>query len=58
MLGVELVTDRQKKTPAKAETLYVMDKMKGNIFLGLLSSLVQKNQIDCFCRVDPGVTSD
>ncbi|KAL9236172.1 hypothetical protein vseg_010873 [Gypsophila vaccaria] len=28
MLGVELVTDRQKKTPAKAEILHVMDQMK------------------------------
>ncbi|KAF3448864.1 hypothetical protein FNV43_RR09580 [Rhamnella rubrinervis] len=30
MLGVELVTDRQLKTPAKAETLHVMDQMKEN----------------------------
>lgn len=29
MLGVELVTDRELKTPAKAETVHVMDKMKG-----------------------------
>ena len=29
MLGVELVTDRQLKTPAKEETLHVMDQMKG-----------------------------
>ncbi|KAB5561775.1 hypothetical protein DKX38_006732 [Salix brachista] len=28
MLGVELVTDRQRKTPAKAETLHIMDQMK------------------------------
>ncbi|KAJ6913370.1 hypothetical protein NC651_015781 [Populus alba x Populus x berolinensis] len=28
MLGVELVTDRQQKTPAKAETLHVMEQMK------------------------------
>ena len=28
MLGVELVTDRELKTPAKAETMHVMDKMK------------------------------
>ncbi|XP_022157292.1 alanine--glyoxylate aminotransferase 2 homolog 2, mitochondrial-like isoform X2 [Momordica charantia] len=33
MLGVELVTDRQLKTPAKAETLHLMDQMKD---LGLL----------------------
>ncbi|CAK7343648.1 unnamed protein product [Dovyalis caffra] len=28
MLGVELVTDREQKTPAKAETLHVMEQMK------------------------------
>ncbi|PSS32733.1 Alanine--glyoxylate aminotransferase 2 3 like [Actinidia chinensis var. chinensis] len=28
MLGIELVTDRQLKTPAKIETLHVMDQMK------------------------------
>ncbi|XP_028764485.1 alanine--glyoxylate aminotransferase 2 homolog 3, mitochondrial [Neltuma alba] len=28
MLGVEFVTDRELKTPAKAETLHVMDQMK------------------------------
>ncbi|XP_077236949.1 alanine--glyoxylate aminotransferase 2 homolog 2, mitochondrial-like [Tasmannia lanceolata] len=28
MLGVELVTDQKLKTPAKAETLHVMDQMK------------------------------
>ncbi|GAB2235959.1 hypothetical protein Droror1_Dr00026404 [Drosera rotundifolia] len=28
MLGVELVTDRQQKTPATAETIHVMDQMK------------------------------
>lgn len=28
MLGVELVTDRQKKTPAKTEILHVMDQLK------------------------------
>ncbi|PKA64846.1 Alanine--glyoxylate aminotransferase 2 like 3, mitochondrial [Apostasia shenzhenica] len=29
MLGVELVTDRHLKTPAKAEILHVMEEMKG-----------------------------
>lgn len=29
LLGVELVTDRERKTPANAETLEVMDNMKG-----------------------------
>ncbi|KAK2429690.1 alanine--glyoxylate aminotransferase protein 3, mitochondrial [Trifolium repens] len=28
MLGVELVTDRELKTPAKEETLHLMDQMK------------------------------
>ncbi|KAJ4978713.1 hypothetical protein NE237_009493 [Protea cynaroides] len=28
MLGVELVTDHELKTPAKAETLHIMDQMK------------------------------
>lgn len=29
MLGVELVTDQKLKTPAKLETIHVMDQMKG-----------------------------
>lgn len=34
MLGVELVTDRQQKTPANAEILHVMEQMKGtNIYI-------------------------
>lgn len=28
LLGVELVTDRRQKTPAKSETLHVMEQMK------------------------------
>ena len=32
MLGIELVTDRQLKTPAKIETLHVMDQMKGTYY--------------------------
>ena len=35
MLGVELVTDRQLKTPAKAELLHAMDLMKGEPFLSM-----------------------
>jgi len=31
LLGVELVTDRQLKTPAPNETLHVMEQMKGKI---------------------------
>ena len=30
MLGVELVQDRELKTPAKVETAHLMDEMKGN----------------------------
>lgn len=30
LLGVELITDRELKTPAKSETLHVMDQMKGS----------------------------
>lgn len=29
MLGVELVNDRELKTPAKAEILHIMDEMRG-----------------------------
>ncbi|KAJ4704299.1 Alanine--glyoxylate aminotransferase 2-like protein 2, mitochondrial [Melia azedarach] len=31
MLGVEFVTDRQLKTPAKIETLHIIDQMKGMV---------------------------
>ena len=30
MLGVELVTDRTEKTPAKAETALLFEKLKGD----------------------------
>ena len=40
MLGVELVTDRELKTPAKAETLHVMDQLKGKINNPLICTLV------------------
>jgi 4-aminobutyrate aminotransferase-like enzyme len=30
MLGVELVTDRTEKTPAKAETAVLFEKLKGD----------------------------
>lgn len=49
MLGVELVTDHQLKTPANAEILHVMELLKGNltifchIFLGLtVTSITRK----------------
>lgn len=38
MLGVELVTDRELKTPAKNETLHVMDQMKGKIHIPLVQT--------------------
>lgn len=37
MLGVELVQDRELKTPAKSETIRIMDEMKGS-FLDLYLS--------------------
>jgi len=40
LLGVELVTDRQLKTPAPKETLHAMDQMKGKISTPLLCLLV------------------
>ena len=30
MVGIELVTDRKQKTPAKAETGVVFEKLRGN----------------------------
>lgn len=33
MLGVELVSDRMTKTPAKAETLQLFETIKGPYFL-------------------------
>jgi alanine-glyoxylate transaminase/(R)-3-amino-2-methylpropionate-pyruvate transaminase len=30
MLGVELLTDRKEKTPAKAETAILFEKLRGN----------------------------
>lgn len=42
MIGVELVKDRQAKTPAAQETSHIMDQMKGAVmfFLSLLVHLV------------------
>ncbi|KAL2899980.1 Alanine--glyoxylate aminotransferase 2-like protein 3 mitochondrial [Bienertia sinuspersici] len=39
MLGIELVTDRERKIPAKAETLHVMNQMKGNCLLTVFLQL-------------------
>lgn len=41
MLGVELVTDHELKTPAKDETLYLMEQMKGNIPFPLASVFIK-----------------
>lgn len=41
MLGVELVTDRELKTPAKEETLHVMEQMKGKV------SNLNLNKLSC-----------
>jgi alanine-glyoxylate transaminase/(R)-3-amino-2-methylpropionate-pyruvate transaminase len=37
MLGVELVTDRQLKTPAKDEICRAMEHMKGKLFMDTFS---------------------
>ncbi|XP_052207935.1 alanine--glyoxylate aminotransferase 2 homolog 2, mitochondrial-like isoform X2 [Diospyros lotus] len=34
LLGVELVTDRELKTPAKVETLHIMEQMKVGVLIG------------------------
>jgi hypothetical protein len=39
MLGVEFVTDRQQKTPAKAEILHVMEQMKGKFLLSAVTPI-------------------
>lgn len=39
MLGIELVTDRQLKTPAKDEIVYILELMKGD-FLFYLNSIL------------------
>lgn len=44
MLGVELVTDRQSKTPVKSEILHVMDKMKGCFSLLNFPSYFQRKK--------------
>lgn len=31
MLGIELVTDRKEKTPAKAETAVLFEKLRGKL---------------------------
>lgn len=35
MVGIELVTDRKEKTPAKAETLALFEKLRGILIMHL-----------------------
>ncbi|KAM3689974.1 hypothetical protein ACJW30_09G085600 [Castanea mollissima] len=56
MLGVELVTDRQQKTPAKAETAHVLDQMKELGVLigrgGIYSNVFRITPPLCFTKED------
>ncbi|KAK9290100.1 hypothetical protein L1049_008264 [Liquidambar formosana] len=58
MLGIELVTDRQLKTPAKAETLHVMDQMKEMGVLigkgGFYGNVFRVTPPLCFNKEDAG----
>ncbi|KAK7301931.1 hypothetical protein RJT34_12808 [Clitoria ternatea] len=50
ILGVELVTDRELKTPAKAKTLHVMDQMKAGkmrVRLNLNIAFCQQHELVC-----------
>lgn len=48
MLGVELVTDRKEKTPAKAETTHLLEKLKGNERIKAASSSSAKHLTKLF----------
>ncbi|CAK9144558.1 unnamed protein product [Ilex paraguariensis] len=56
MLGVELVTDRQLKTPAKVEILHVMEQMKDNGVLigkgGFYGNVFRVTPPLCFTKED------
>ncbi|KAL4189848.1 hypothetical protein AMTRI_Chr08g209080 [Amborella trichopoda] len=58
MLGVDLVTDRQLKTPAKSETLHLMDKMKDMGVLigkgGFHANVFRITPPLCFTKEDSG----
>ncbi|KAH9673260.1 putative aminotransferase class III superfamily protein [Citrus sinensis] len=58
LLGVEFVTDRQLKTPAKTETLYIMDKMKEMGVLvgkgGFYGNVFRITPPLCFTKEDAG----
>ncbi|KAL0375417.1 UNVERIFIED_CONTAM: Alanine--glyoxylate aminotransferase 23, mitochondrial [Sesamum radiatum] len=62
MLGVELVTDRQLKTPAKVEILQVMDKMKDMGVLvgkgGFYGNVFRITPPLCFSREDADFLAD
>ncbi|KAG6603547.1 Alanine--glyoxylate aminotransferase 2-like 3, mitochondrial, partial [Cucurbita argyrosperma subsp. argyrosperma] len=62
MLGVELVTDRELKTPAKAETLHVMDHMKDlGVLIGKGGSYGNVFRITpplCFTKEDADFVAD
>lgn len=50
MLGVDLVTDRKEKTPAKAEATHLFEKLRGNERI-TASSFSAKYQPDCSTAV-------
>ncbi|KAF8397158.1 hypothetical protein HHK36_016065 [Tetracentron sinense] len=60
MLGVELVTDRQEKTPAKVETIHVMDQMKEKGVLigkgGFYGNVFRITPPLCFTKEDAGIS--
>lgn len=62
LLGVELVTDRQQKTPAKAETIHVMNQMKDLGVLvgkgGYYGNVFRITPPLCFTRDDADFLSD
>ncbi|KAG5582221.1 hypothetical protein H5410_052848 [Solanum commersonii] len=62
LLGVELVTDRKLKTPAKAETLHIMDKMKDMGVLvgkgGFRGNVFRITPPLCFTKEDADFVAD
>lgn len=63
ILGVELVTDRKLKTPAKTEILEIMETMKGNfrtfidifIYFLFVSYVKKKGTLALYVFIDLGV---
>ncbi|KAK6778297.1 hypothetical protein RDI58_025015 [Solanum bulbocastanum] len=62
LLGVELVTDRKLKTPAKAETLHIMDQMKDMGVLvgkgGFRGNVFRITPPLCFTKEDADFVAD